>query len=88
MERRLTAGINHAKEEIMSNLDDSTSRVSQAVTDAAAAIQTEVQQLRDALANTASPEQLQRLDDASARLEQATADLGADDTPPPAAPGA
>lgn len=84
MERRLTALITREEEQIMS-LDDSVQRNTQDVTAAVAAATQEIQQLKDALANSATPEQIAAIDSASSALEAATTALQSDD---PAAPPA
>jgi hypothetical protein len=82
MERRIEAVIKRTGEQIVSNLDDSIQRNTQAQVNAVNAATQEIQQLRDALANTATPEQLQRIDAASQALEDVTTALQGDDTTP------
>jgi hypothetical protein len=82
MERRIEAVIKRTGEQIVSNLDDSIQRNTQAQMNAVNAATQEIQQLRDALANTATPEQLQRIDAASQALEDVTTALQGDDTTP------
>lgn len=88
MERRLTALINHTKEQIVTELDDRIATLTQGVNDVGTSIQTEIQQLRDAIAagQPVTPEQLAALDDLAAKLTGDVTDLGADDPTPPPAP--
>jgi type IV secretory pathway VirD2 relaxase len=87
MELALLRAIKQAKEEIVSNLDDSIQRNTQAVADAVDAATEEITQLREALADSATPEQIARIDAATQALGEATAALQGDDPAPPA-PGA
>lgn len=80
----ITHIVNEAKESIVSNLDDSIQRNTQAVSDAVDAATEEITQLRDALAGTATPEQIAAIDSATQRLQDATTALQGDDTPPEA----
>lgn len=86
MERSILAAIKHSKEEIMSELDDRISQLEQNVNDVGSAIQTEIQQVRDAIAaGTVTADDLNRLDQLSQKLTGDITDLQADD---PAAPPA
>lgn len=89
MEHRLTVLINDTKEQIVTELDDRIATLTQGVNDVGTSIQTEIQQLRDAIAagQQVTPEQLAALDDLAAKLTGDVTDLGADDpaAPPPAA---
>lgn len=72
----------------MAELDDRIATLTQGVNDVGTSIQTEIQQLKDAIAagQPVTPEQLAALDDLAAKLTGDVSDLGADDpAPPPAA---
>lgn len=87
MEARLRADITDAQEKIMAELDDRIDTLTAKVNDVGTAIQTEIQQLRDAIAagTPVTADQLAKLDDLASKLTGDASDLGADD---PAAPSA
>lgn len=87
LELRQTALLKATRERIVSELDDRITSLETNVNQVGAAIQQEIQQVKDAIAaGTVSEADLARLDALSGQLTGSLTDLQADDptTPPPA----
>lgn len=81
------AALKHTKESIVSELDDRIAAVEAGVNSVGEAIQTEIQQLADAIASGGQVSQadLDRLDALATQLTGDVTALGADDPTPPTA---